>query len=244
MSVALEIAVQDPDGIATAARAGADRIELCTGLALGGLTPSRALVEAAVAGPLPVQVLVRPRPGGFEYSAAERAVLLADVRAALATGAAGVVVGATTGGGVDLALVKTVRGLADGAEVTFHRAFDTLADRHTAVEHLAALGVDRVLTSGGASRAPDGMEELARLVEWADGRLQIMAGGGIDSRSVARVAGAGVVAVHASAKRSVDEVLPIALGSQAAAGAVTRETTDEDEVRALRAALAALKGHR
>lgn len=233
---ALEIAVQDPEGALVAARAGADRVELCTALAIGGTTPSRALVQAAVATDLPVHVLVRPRPGGFDYSAAERAVILDDVRYALDAGAAGVVVGATRGDAVDEDLVAQARRVAGSAQVAFHRAFDTLTDRRAVLDVLVGLGVDRVLTAGGATRAPDALAELERLVAHAGGRIAITAGGGIDPSSAARVAATGVAAIHASAKRSVADALPIGLGSLAGAGS-TREVTDEATVRALRAAL-------
>jgi copper homeostasis protein len=237
VSIALEIAVQDPDGVMAAVRGGADRIELCTALALGGLTPSAALIAVAVAAATPVHVLVRPRPGGFEYSASEELVILDDVRRALDAGARGVVVGAVRDGRVDATLVARVREAAGAAEVTFHRAFDTLADRNQAVDQLAALGVDRVLTSGGASRAIDALDDLTLLVARADGRVQVMAGAGIDDTTVGAVAATGVAAIHASAKRAVDEAHQIDLGSLAGAGTSTREVTDERRVRALRTTL-------
>jgi len=237
VSIVLEVAVQDPGGAAAAARGGADRVELCSALALGGLTPSGGLVAAAVAVGLPVHVLIRPRAGGFDYTDAERALVYADVQGAVDAGAAGVVVGATRAGKADLDLVQRVRELAGQVEVTFHRAFDTLLDRAGALEQLIGVGVDRVLTSGGATRAPDALPELAALAEQARGRIQVMAGAGIDVASVAAVAATGVPAVHSSAKRLVRDPLPVGLGSLAESGEVVRETTDEQVVRALRAAL-------
>lgn len=240
MTVALEIAVQDPEGIGAAVRGGADRLELCTALALGGTTPSAGLVAAAVASGLPVHVLVRPRPGSFEYTPAERAVLLDDVRRALDAGAWGVVVGAVRDGEVDADLVTRVRLAVDaagGADLVFHRAFDTLPDRAAALERLVELGVDRVLTSGGATRAADALDELTRLAARAGHRIQVMAGSGVDAATVGAIVATGVVAVHASAKRDVAETQLVGLGSLAGAGTVTREETDEERVRALRAAL-------
>ncbi|GIG20240.1 copper homeostasis protein CutC [Cellulomonas chitinilytica] len=241
MNVQLEIAIQDPEGIAAAAAGGADRVELAAALALGGLTPAPGLTAAAVAAGVPVHVLVRPRDGGFDYSAIEQTVLLDDVRRALDAGAHGVVVGALRDGGVDTALIAAVRGLAKGAEVTFHRAFDTLADRDAALEQLVDLGVDRILTSGGASRAIDARDELARLAAVSRGRIQVMAGAGIDADNVDALLATGVAAIHASAKRSVEEVQAVRLGSRADAGASTREVTDEARVRALRAAVDAFR---
>ena len=244
MAVALEIAVQDPEGVAVAVAGGADRIALCTALALGGLTPSAASVRAAVAAAPSVHVLVRPRAGGFEYSPVEAAVILDDVRRALDLGAHGVVVGAVRGEEVDASLVRRVRALAGPAELTFHRAFDTLTDLEKALDVLLDLGVDRVLTSGGASRAVDALERIADLVVRAGGRLQVMAGSGIDATVVQPVVATGVAAIHASAKRTVHEAQRVDLGSLAQAGASLREETDEVAVRALRTALDAPRRER
>lgn len=237
MNVTLEIAVQDPEGVAAAVAGGADRVELAAALALGGLTPSPGLTAAAVAAGIPVHVLVRPRDGGFAYTSAEKALLLDDVRRALDLGARGVVVGSVMDDAVDAALVAAVRRAVGTGEVTFHRAFDTLANRAAALEQLVDLGVDRILTSGGASRAADACDELARLVERSAGRIQVMAGAGVDADCVGDLLATGVAAVHASAKGTVHEVQAVRLGSAAGAGASTREVTDEAQVRALRAAV-------
>jgi copper homeostasis protein len=234
---AFELAVQDRAGLAVAERVRPDRIELCAALSTGGLTPSIGLIEAAVATGVPAHVLVRPRAGGFAYDPDDVAVTLADVRAALAAGATGVVVGGTTdvpgGARVDArlvrAVVETARAASGGAaEVTFHRAFDLVADRRSALDELAAVGITRVLTSGGASRAPDALNELRLLVAHAAGRLQVMAGAGVDASNAAEVAATGVDAVHASAKAVVAERLAVSLGSGAQAGLAEYETTDED----------------
>lgn len=233
-STAFELAVQDAAGVAIAGRVRPDRIELAAALSTGGLTPSPGLIEAAVAAGVPVHVLVRPRAGGFAYDDADAAVILADVRAALAAGAAGVVVGGTVGDSVDLDLTRAVVDAAAGAEVTFHRAFDTLRDRRRAIDALAGAGVTRILTSGGASCAADAAAELRALATHAAGRIQLMAGGGVDPSNAAAVAATGVDAVHASAKAVVTERLAVSLGSGAAAGAAGYETTDEQTATLLR----------
>ncbi|GAA4784782.1 copper homeostasis protein CutC [Microbacterium gilvum] len=235
---AFELAVQDAAGIAVAARVGADRVELASALALGGLTPSPAVLERAVGSGTPVHVLVRPRAGGFAYDPDDRALMVADVRWAVREGAAGVVVGGTAAGTADADLVRACIDAADGREVTFHRAFDTVSDRMAALDALAELGITRVLTSGGASRAVDALAELRALVERAAGCVQIMAGGGVDAVTARRVAAAGVDAVHASAKRVVVDDVPIGLGSASGAGGVAYETADEDAALAIRLALA------
>ncbi len=209
-TVALELAVQDVAGARVAAAVGAQRIELCAALsATGGLTPSVGLVEAvalALAGTgTQLHVLVRPRAGGFVYDADEVAVQVRDVRAVLEAGADGVVAGAlTASGGLDEAALASLVAAADGADVTFHRAFDMIEDRVATVDALARAGVRRVLTSGGGATVADGLDELTRLVPVArDRRVQLMAGGGVRPSDIAALVAAGVDAVHLSAKRAV-----------------------------------------
>jgi len=234
---AFELAVQDPTGLLVAERVRPARMELCSALSTGGITPSAGLVEAAVATGVPVHVLVRPREGGFVYDDAEKRTILADVRQATLLGAAGVVIGGLLGDTVDLDLVRRAREASDG-EVTFHRAFDQVADQRASVDQLAEAGVTRVLTSGGRSSAADALIELRALAAHASGRIQIMAGAGVTSRNAAAIAATGVDAVHASAKRTVTDRLAVSLGSAAGAGESRYATTDEDEALAIRDALA------
>ena len=232
--VALEIAVQDVPGARAAVAAGADRLELCVGLAAtGGLTPSIALIEAVVAAvPVGVHVLVRPRPGGFRYDDAELAVQVRDVGAAIGAGAAGVVVGALTWAGlVDEDALGRLVAAANGREVTFHRALDTVADIPAAVAALAGCGVHRVLTSGGADRTIDGLAGLAATVAAAAGRVQVMAGGGVRPADIPAIVATGVAAVHLSA--SAHRADPAGPGG----GSGGWSTTDPAVVAAARASL-------
>lgn len=238
----LEIAVQDVAGVRVAADVGALRAELCVALgATGGLTPSVGLVAAAVAAAearLEIHPLVRCRAGGFVYDETETDVHLRDVRALVAAGASGVVVGALTpSGNVDHDAVARLVEAAEGAEVTFHRAVDTLDDPASAVEALCALGVARVLTSGGAARSVDGLAVLRAMVDAAAGRLEVMAGGGVRPEDVAALVAAGVDAVHLSAKavRSADG----GVGGGAGAGLeVTDPAVAQAAAEALRSAVA------
>lgn len=229
----LEIAVQDVVGARAAVAAGADRLELCVALAeTGGLTPSLGLIEACVAAVgVGVHVLVRPRPGGFEHDAGELAVMVRDVEAGVAAGAAGVVVGALRHGRVDDAAVAALVSAAGGAEVTFHRAFDLVPDVAGALDRLAGLGVTRVLTSGGARRTVDGLDRLAATVAAAAGRTQIMAGGGVRPADVPAIVATGVDAVHLSASAHRED--PGGPGG----GSGGRTVTDPALVAAARAAL-------
>ncbi len=195
---ALEIAVTSAAGARTALGHGADRLELCTALELGGLTPSAALVEAVAAVGLPVQVLVRCRPGDFVYDTEETALMVAEVRSVIASGTSGVVVGALTAdGSLDTAAVTRLAAAAHGVgrpvEVTLHRAIDQAADPVATAALLPALGLTRVLTSGGAPTAAQGLARLAAMVEAAPG-VQVMAGGGVRPADIPELTAAGVAA--------------------------------------------------
>ncbi|XKK62445.1 copper homeostasis protein CutC [Streptomyces sp. ARC32] len=200
----LEIAVVSPAGARTARENGADRVELCTALELGGLTPSTATVEAAVESGPPVHVLVRCRPGDFVYDAEETALMAAEVRTALRAGARGVVVGALTAdGGLDtnaLAALADAAGDTDpAAQITLHRAVDQAADPVAAVAALPRLGITRVLTSGGAPTAMGGSTVLAAMAAAAPG-VDVAAGGGVRPDDIAALLAAGATSVHLSAK--------------------------------------------
>lgn len=226
---AVELAVQDTAGVNIARITGVSRIELCTALSTGGLTPSRALIDAAVDAGTPVHVLIRPRAGGFDYSTDELRLCIADARAAVDAGAAGVVIGATSEGRVDHDFVRAVCDVSP--YVTFHRAFDTVPERRRALDDLAGSGARRLLTSGGRPRAIDALDELDGLVRHAGDALEIMAGSGVTAANVGRIVATGVHAVHSSAKRRVIEPLPFAFGSDE--GDEGYETTDEHAAREL-----------
>ncbi|GAA3001980.1 copper homeostasis protein CutC [Streptomyces drozdowiczii] len=201
---ALEIAVTSPAGARAARENGADRVELCTALELGGLTPSAGLVEAVAAEGLPVQVLVRCRPGDFVHDAEELALMAAEVRSVIASGAAGVVIGALTAdGALD---TDAVARLADAAraqgrpvEVTLHRAVDQSADPVATAALLPSLGLTRVLTSGGAPAAAEGLATIAAMAAAAP-EVDVMAGGGVRLADIPALVSAGAASVHLSAK--------------------------------------------
>jgi copper homeostasis protein len=215
--VAVEIAVQSPEGARLARDQGADRVELCAALGVGGLTPSAAAVARAARVGLPVHVLIRPRPGGFVYTPAELELQADDIAWAVAHGAAGVVVGALTPERtVDRAGLARLVTAADGHPVTFHRAFDVTADPGAALDDLVTLGVTRVLTSGQAATAAAGRALLARLVERAAGRIEIQAGGGVRPADIPALVAAGVDAVHLSARAERADAGPAGPGGAAA----------------------------
>jgi copper homeostasis protein len=226
---ALEIAVQDLDGVRTALAVGANRIELCGALGVGGLTPSIGVIEQAVeaardAGtPGFVHVLGRPRPGGFVYSADEVATTVRDIRAVRAAGGAGVVIGALTASGeVDRAITAELVAAAEGMQVTFHRAIDAVESPLQTADALIELGLSRVLTSGGAARSIDGVDTLRALKAHVGERLQIMAGGGVRVGDIGALFAVGIDAVHLSAKVTVDDPSPSGPGG----GAQSYDRTD------------------
>lgn len=181
----LEVCVDNPAGLAEALAGGADRIELCAALELGGLTPSRGFMELAARCGVPVMALIRPRPGGFVYSPTEITVMIADIRAAHAAGLAGVVIGALTPeGALDRRRLEAMMQASGNLDLTLHRAFDVTADRTEAMETAIDLGFRRILTSGGEMTALAGAAEIARLMEQAAGRITIMPGGGVTPETV------------------------------------------------------------
>jgi copper homeostasis protein len=180
---------------------GADRIELCTALVVGGLTPSLGtLIEARAATRLPIVSMVRAREGGFCYSARELATMRRDAELALSHGANGIVFGILRAdGSVDAARCRELVAIAGRAETVFHRAFDDVSDPFAALETLISLGFTRILTSGGQPTAVAGAPLLRRLADRAAGRIEILPGGGVRAANVAELLRvSGLSAVHLS----------------------------------------------
>ncbi len=208
----LEICVDDPAGLDAAIAGGADRIELCGALAIGGITPSAGLIAAAATAPIPVHVLLRPRGGDFVHDAREEAILAADLDQVAAAGLAGIVIGATTADGTLDApllarLIARARGWSDRRttplSITLHRAFDVCVDQTAALETAIGLGFDRILTSGGAVTALAGRDRIAALVAQAGDRIRILPGSGINADTAAAILATGVMELHASCGVSV-----------------------------------------
>ena len=196
----LECVVETADAAAAAQRAGADRLELCVRLDLGGVTPPGDLIDAVLARvSIPVFVMVRPRGGDFVYTDSEFAAALHHAIDARQRGAHGLVTGILHDNGrVDVARTRRLMECAGGLPVTFHRAFDAVPDQSAALEDIAAAGARRILTSGGAPTALDGAERLAALVRQAGERLMVLAGGGVRAHNVrALLERTGVSEVHA-----------------------------------------------
>lgn len=194
----LEIVVQSVEDALVAERAGADRLELVSALALGGLTPSYGTVETVLSRcNLPVVAMLRPRSGGFGYSQGEFDAMVRDGEHFLAMGVKGLVFGILDETGIS---PRNARLVDLGGEAVFHRAFDLLPDPLEALERLVDLGFRRLLTSGGRGGAPENLDAIRRLVERAEGRIEILPGGGVRAENVASLVGrTGVSQVHLGA---------------------------------------------
>jgi len=196
----VEAAVETLEEALAAKRAGADRIELCANLGVGGTTPSAGLIASvAQQANHPVFVMIRPRGGDFVYAADEIDAMIEDIDRARTLGIAGIVTGALrSDGSVDVESMRRLMSPAAGLPVTFHRAFDVAANRAEALEQVIDLGASRVLTSGGAATALDGAVAIAMLVDQAGERVSIVAGGKIREQNARDViARTGVREVHA-----------------------------------------------
>jgi copper homeostasis protein len=199
--VLLEVVCDSIGDVARAEEGGARRVELCSRLDVGGLSPTAGLLEMALErSKLPLHVMVRPRDGGFESTAAEWAHMRSEVLALRERKVAAVVFGALRADRtVDFERTRELVELARPLRSTFHRAFDEVPDPSEALEQLVKAGVDRVLTSGGAKDAFEGRFELRKLVTQARGRIVVLAGGGVRAHNWRElVRDAGVVELHSS----------------------------------------------
>ena len=245
MSILLEIIATCAEDCAIIDRASGDRIELCSALALGGLTPSAALVQRArAATSLPIMMMLRPREGGFCYSAEEFRQMVFDLKFGLAVGVDGFVFGCLhRDGTIDERRTAHLVKLAAGRQSVFHRAFDVTPDPLAALETLVALGVTRVLTSGQQATALAGAGLIQKLVEQAAGRIEILPGAGVRAEHVAElVRHPGVTQVHASASGADIDPSTVAnpalhFGGVPSAGGEGHRIVDPAQVTALVQAL-------
>lgn len=199
----VEACVESLAAARAAAAGGAQRVELCANLAVGGTSPDAATLGACLSQlAIPVFVMVRPRGGDFCYSATEHLAMLDEIKRVKDAGAHGIVSGTLRADKtIDEARTRDLIAAARPLPVTFHRAFDECPDPAQALETLIALGTTRVLTSGRSTTAPEGAATIAKLVRLAAGRIGILAGGGINGDNVAAlVRTSGVREVHLSTK--------------------------------------------
>ena len=239
MSVTLEICVDDIAGLDSAIAGGADRIELCAALSVGGLTPAPGLIAAAAKRAIPVYAMIRPRAGDFVFSPAEIDMMRVEIDAVRAAGLAGVVLGASRPDGrLDGKVLETLTRHADGLGLTLHRAFDLVPDFPEAIDLAVELGFERILTSGGAVTAEAGIEALQAIFAHAAGRIAIMPGSGVNAANAGLfLSRLGITELHASgsAPRAATDQRLIDLGFSPQ----NSKTTDTQTVAALKSAIAA-----
>lgn len=187
-----EICLDSVAGVRAAREAGAHRVELCADLMEGGVTPSLGMIrQARTVSGIKLHVIIRPRGGDFLFDDDEFEVMQADIQAAKAEGADGVVIGLLMPDGtIDAERTRTLVALARPLSVTFHRAFDMTPEPFDALETLIDLGIDRVLTTGQEASVMEGLPLLVQLIQHAAGRIIVMPGGGITHRNVERIVGA------------------------------------------------------
>lgn len=239
-NITVEICVDSVESAVAAQEGGADRVELCDNLMEGGTTPSCGAIEVARRLlRIKLHVIVRPRGGDFLYSDIEFEVMKRDIEAAKRLGVDGVVIGILdSAGNIDLARTRELTDLARPMSVTFHRAFDVCRDPFEAVDQLAAIGIDRILTSGQEATAVEGLDLLADLVRHAGDRITIMACGNLNERNLRKVVEAtGVKEVHFTAFGEVASEMHyrndrVFMGGTLRPPEYLRSITDADKVSA------------
>ena len=201
----LEICVFSVDSAMAAQKAGADRVELCSGYTEGGLTPSAGAIRMARKQlHIECYIMIRPRGGDFCYNDSEFEQMYHDIEYAKSCGVDGVVVGILQPNGhVNMVRTHDLVHFAAPLKVTFHRAFDLAADPFRALDDIVVCGCHRILTSGQKATAPEGLETIRELAKHAAGRIEIMAGSGVNPDNAHKLIEAGVQALHFSAKKLI-----------------------------------------
>lgn len=239
MAILLEVCVDSPEGILAAIKGGADRVEVCSALALGGLTPTTPMMVAAGLEDMPFVAMIRARAGDFVWSKEEVDHMQSEIDEALEMGADGIVLGANRPDGrLDTKVLRAlVKGMPADIDIVLHRSIDLTPDPLEAVDAAIALGFTRILTSGGAVRALDGIGRIKGMIDRARGRIEIMPGSGITPETVsALLALLPVEQIHASCAIALpQDARAVAMGFT---GAERRETSLA-QVRAMKAALEA-----
>ena len=206
MKRTLEVCTGSIESVIAARDGGATRAELCSALEIGGITPSAGLIsEARKIDGIALHVLIRPRGGDFLYNEEETKCMEHDIALARQHGADGVVIGALTAeGDIDMSVCRRLVKVAKGMHITFHRAFDVCRNPMQALEDIISLGCDRLLTSGQASTAEQGIETIKKLVVASTGRISIMPGCGVNAKNAAYILKeSGATEIHASARKSI-----------------------------------------
>lgn len=247
--ILVEICVDSVESALAAQRGGAHQVELCADLLEGGITPSAGMIEEVrTRTTLPLQVMIRPRGGDFLYSSPEIEVIKRDIRMAKESGASGITLGLLMPDGtIDKEHTAALVELAKPLPVTFHRAFDMVADPVVSLEDLVLCGIRCVLTSGGAPFAEQGHARLRDIVHIAGSRIEVMVCGGIRHHNVAQILQiTGAKAIHANPQVFTPSPMTYRNNQLSLSADSSREfqraVVNEDEVRLLMDALQSVMG--
>ncbi|MCC6233099.1 MAG: copper homeostasis protein CutC [Verrucomicrobiales bacterium] len=240
--VLLEVCIDSVESAVAAQEGGADRVELCTALFEGGLTPSAGLIETVRERvKIAVAVMIRPRGGDFCYDATEAKVMERDIRLAKSLGADVIVLGSLSpDGSVDREQTRRLMEVARPLPVTFHRAFDMARDPYEALDAVLELGAERLLTSGQEKSAAEGMDLIAELVKRCGDRLIVMPGGGVTERNLKKIlTQTGAREIHGSASGGKDSRMTyrngrVFMGGQMGPPEYATKVANLDRVRAFR----------
>lgn len=235
-NIIFELCAETIDACLAAKEGGAHRIELCSGLSEGGLTPSHGLVRAAIkCSGLAVHVLLRPRGGSFQYTKSEFAVMREDIQHVKQLGAVGVVLGLLLpDGSVDVDGIYELVQLAHPMKVTFHRAFDVTPSLPHALEDVITTGCDRILTSGGQRDIVAGAGRVAELVAQANHRIEVAVGGGLQLKDAALLARlTGAAHFHGSLRRKLNSLRPSNEAVDESLSFGARYAVDTDDIRSI-----------
>ena len=239
-NVKFEICSGSLQSALNAQEAGAHRVELCSALGLGGITPSYGFIEMARKRlKIDVNVLIRPRQGDFLYDSDEVAVMIRDIIACAQMGVNGVVIGALDPfGNVDVDACRAMVAVAKhhGMSVTFHRAIDRACNIMAALEDVISTGADRVLSSGGKPTSPEGLETLAQMNAAAAGRIIIMPGGGVNTGNIRQILeGTGAQEIHFSGSQTIQSEMVyregVSFTPDSLGGDFTRTESSTEKIR-------------
>ncbi|OEF85518.1 copper homeostasis protein CutC [Vibrio splendidus] len=247
MNTEIEVCIDNLESLHNALSGGANRIELCSSLALGGLTPSFGMMkQAAKISSVPVYAMIRPRQGDFIFDNDDMLCMLEDIEACANAGLDGVVLGVLApNGSIDMPKMQQLAEKAHSLKlgVTFHRAIDQSSDFQAALEQIITLGCERVLTSGLAVKAEQGIDVLAAMVKQADGRIDIMAGAGVNAANAKMIQSATQVpALHLSGKSTRSSLMENNSSAQMGSDNIDDyqiPVTDASKISDVRAALIA-----
>lgn len=199
----LEVCIDDIAGLEACMEGRADRIELCSALSVGGLTPSAGFMHQASALPIPVNAMIRPRDGAFCFTNSELELMCSDILQAAEAGLQGVVLGAATADNeLDVPALATMVAVAGTMKKTLHRVIDTIDDPFKAIDQAVDLGFDHILTSGGSPNVGQGIDQIEKIQHHAQGRIIVMAGAGLRPEYVPLIHNrTGIESFHASCRK-------------------------------------------